>query len=96
MSTPSDIAYLAQLQQEVRDNRSYRSNNSVEMCRKFVEAIEGLLAERPSEARSGGPSGESLRFDMQTLLQQKRDAEKWLSGRNVASGQITHLEYCGE
>lgn len=96
MSTLNATAYLAQLDQQVRDNLAYRSQNSLTMARLLIEAVEGLLIQRPSEARSGGTSGESVRFDLATLLQVKRDAEKWLAGRNIAASQITYVEYCSE
>lgn len=96
MSTLSSEAYLEQLEQQVVDNLPYRSANSLTKCRLLIEAIEGLILMRPSEARSGGTAGETFRFDMQTLLQLKRDAEKWLSGRNIAASQTTYIEYCNE
>jgi len=96
MTTTEDIAYLQQLNQQVQDNLAYRSTNSLAKARLLIEAIEGLIVFRPSEARGGGVAGESVRFDLATLREMKRDVEKWLSGRNVAANQYTYLEYCEE
>lgn len=96
MTTPADIAYLQRLNAQVQDNLAYRSSNSLPMARLLIEAIEGLLILRPSEVRGGGAAGESLRFDLATLRELKRDVEKWLNNRNVAASQYTYLEYCEE
>ena len=37
-----------------------------------------------------------MRYDMQTLLEMKRDVSKWISRSNIASSQIVYGEYCDE
>lgn len=96
MSTLNSVAFYDRLMQQVQDNLGYRTANSLPMARLLLEAIEGLLIVRPSEVRGGGASGESTRFDLATLHQMKRDVEKWITGRNIASSQYTYLEYCPE
>lgn len=96
MATPSDLAFHDQLQQKVIDNLDYRSSASTTKAVLLLEAIDGLLLTRPMEARNGGSSGESIRFDQATLLEMKRDIEKWLSRRNIAANQFAYLEYCND
>lgn len=96
MSTLNATADYERLYQQWQDNRAYLSNNSLVMARLYIEAIDGLVVARPTEARAGGTGGEMLRFDPVALLRLRDEAQKWLNGRNIAASQITHLEYCNE
>lgn len=93
MTTASDIAFLQKLNQRIQDNFDYASSNSVAKAILFRETVEAMIT-LPNDARNS--AGESMRYDMQTLLEMKRDVSKWISRSNIASSQIVYGEYCDE
>jgi hypothetical protein len=93
MTTASNIAFIEKLHQMVQDNFDYVSTASVSKARLFSDAIKGLLS-LPEEMRNA--AGEQQRYNTQTLLEMKRDADKFVSRQNMAMNQYVVGEYCND
>lgn len=71
-------------------NRSYMT---IESCRAFIGACRTLLIFPEQATLPGG--GEMFRFNHSEIGKMLRQAEIFLSNRQGASAQLTHVRLCG-
>lgn len=83
-SAPSSITDAAVIVKAYQDNVLYDLDNSLDMCRRFIQACRQMLG-NPSEFSRGGASGHALKFDLQNVAKELRKAEQWYQNTSTSS-----------
>ena len=79
------------------DNASYAEDGSATKARAFCTACRLLLLQLPKRAASGGPRGEELEMEPQSIENQLNQARQWLNVNvdSAGSGRTRYSDFSG-